>query len=104
MSTLTRPTRNRLRSLKVAEWQWRAGLQRLDCNVATYFSNDRQGEQFAYQKPLIIRQLWHDNFEKVVGFPRHQMASHDLRHVHDCPLKQKRMFVCVPIDLDADKH
>ena len=88
----------------MAKWQWRAGLERLDCNVASHFSNDGQGEQFAYQKLLIVRQFRHDNFEKVVGFPRHQMASNNLGHVHDCPLKQERMLVSVPIDLDADKH
>jgi hypothetical protein len=63
------PGRQRPILLEMAQWQWRAGLERLDRNVATYLSNDGQREQFAHQKPLIVRQLWHDNFQKVVGFP-----------------------------------
>ena len=84
--------------------QWRSSLERLDRNVASHFAHDRQGKQFAHKKLLIVRQLWHNDFEKVVGFSRYQMTGDDLRHLHDGCLKKERMLVGVPIDFNPDKH
>ena len=84
--------------------QWRSNLERLDSNVASHFAHDRQGEQFTHEELLIVRQLWYNDFEKVVVFSRYQMTSDDLRHLYDSSLKKKSMLVCVPINFNTYKH
>src|SRR5689334_2638252 len=83
----------------MSERQRRAGLQRLDRDVAADLAHDRHLQELADEEALIILEIGHDDFEKIIGFPRDEMTGHNFRHLDDRPFEARRFLVGVAIDL-----
>ena len=88
---------------EVFERQRRAGLERLNGNVAAYLTHDRQIEEFADQKALIVTEIGYHDLEEIVRFTGNEVARNDLGHRNDGFLELQRALVGMPVDLDANK-
>ena len=88
---------------EVFERQRRPGLERLNCNVAANLTHDRQIEEFADQKALIVTEIGYDDLEEVIRLTGNQVARNNLGHRNDGLLELQRALVGMAVDLDAYK-
>ena len=86
---------------EVFERQRRPGLERLNRNVAAYLTHDRQIEEFADQKALIVTEIGYDDLEEVIRLTGNEMACNNLGHRNDGFLELQRALVGMPVDLDT---
>src|SRR5258708_25376047 len=92
-----------LRCFKMFERQWRPRLERLDCDVASYFAHNWQIEEFADQKALVAGEIRYDDFQEVIGLAGDEVARNNLWHRHDGFLERQCALVGVSVELDAQK-
>src|SRR6266852_4007152 len=90
--------------IEMIERQRRTGFQGLDGDVAAHFPNDGKIQKLVDQKPPVVVEIGHDDFEEVVGLARDEMTSDDLGQGDDSLLEAERPFVGVAVDLDADEY
>src|SRR5262245_50286918 len=64
--------------LKVSQRQWRAGLQRLDRDIAADLAHHRQVQQLADEKLLVRAEVGDDDFEQIVRLAGNEVAGDDL--------------------------
>lgn len=53
---------------------------RLYDDVAFYLANDRHAEQTIEQEPLVVSEIRHHDFQKVVRFAGYKMEGDHFRH------------------------
>src|SRR6516164_1090106 len=90
-------------SSQMAKWQRSAGLDRLNGDVASHFPNNRHVQERADKEALIVREIGHHDFQKIVRLARYQMAGNHLRQRADRFLECQSALVGVTVDLHADK-
>jgi hypothetical protein len=79
----------------VSQWKRSAGLDRLNGDVASHFPNDRHVQKLADKEALIVREVGHHDFQKIVPRP-----TPDGRQ---SPPAARGALVGVTVDLHADK-
>src|SRR5260370_35552248 len=90
--------------MEMMERRRRTGFRGVDGDVAAHFVNDGKVQKLIDQKPPVVVEIGHDNFEEVVGLARDEMTSDDLGHGNDSLLEADRPFVGVAVDLDAAEY
>src|ERR1051325_2554558 len=89
--------------LKMGQRQRRAGLQRLDRNVASHLPDDGKFEQLGDEKLPIVLEIGNDHFQEVINLAGDEVKAHDFRHRKYRLLESQSLVVRVAFDLDADE-
>src|SRR5712671_7329297 len=73
--------------------QRRAGLQRLDRNVASHLADDGKFEQLGDEKLPIVLEIGNDYFQEVIDLAGDEVKTHDFRHRKHRLLKSQSLVV-----------
>src|SRR5205807_4674776 len=87
--------------LKMGQRQRRAGLQRLDRDVASHLADDGKFEQLGDEKLPIVLEIGNDHFQEVIDLAGDEVKTHDFRHRKHRLLESQSLIVGMGFDLDA---